>query len=139
MPDLQTAQRHIAIDCNVGRALAFVGDAHNLPAWTYFFRKEIENESGRIRFETPIGECVTRIQTKRGADWAVARILSRFERGEESALMRFIGTGTGQTVASFHATFPPELPHNKRTALLEQLERELLRLKTILELKESAE
>jgi hypothetical protein len=128
-----SANRCIAINCDLGDALAFASEAANLPAWTFFFRKEIKREGDRIRFDTPLGECLTKIRIKHGADWAAACIHSRFASGEESARLRFTRNDAGQTLASFYALFPPNLPKVRRAAMLEQIERELIRLKAILE------
>lgn len=133
MLDNHSANRCIVIDCDLGDALAFAGQAANLPAWTYFFRKEIKRERDRIRFDTPLGECLTRIRTKQGTNWAAARIHSRFASGEDSVRLRFTRNDKGQTLASFYAMFPPSLPIARRTAMLAQIERELLRLKALLE------
>jgi len=128
-----SANRCVMIDCDVGDALAFVREVANLPAWTFFFRNAINRQDDRIRFDTPLGECLTRIRTKQGTDWAAARIHSRFESGEDSALLHFTRNNTGQTLASFYATFPPALPEKRRAGVLDQIERELFRLKAILE------
>jgi len=133
MPDKLSANRCIAIDCDLDVALAFVGEPANLPDWTFFFRKVIVREGNHIRFDTPLGECLTRIRIRRGVDWATAYIRSRFANGEDCAHLRFTCSEPSRTLASFYATFPPSLPKARRAAMLEQIERELLRLKLILE------
>jgi hypothetical protein len=135
MPDM--ASRRIRIACHPDAVLKFLGDAESLPAWTSFYKRCLGRERGGLRFETPLGESVTRVEIEHAPRGGRATIVSVFAERTERAEMLIEPSEEGDSAlaskVTFFVTFPDHVPPERRRTMLGQIEFELVRLKRGLE------
>jgi hypothetical protein len=124
--------RSICIRCDVDRAMNFLGDVETLPLWACFYKERLGRQAGAVRFTTPIGESLTRIETNWVDDVGRVTIISDFGLRVEQAVMLVEPIDVGCRV-TFLITFPDHVPPQRRRIMLGQLEWELLRLRTHLQ------
>jgi hypothetical protein len=128
----EQAARSVHIQTEPEPALSFLGDVESLPLWTGFYRQRLGREGDGIRFATPLGETLTRIETERVERGGRLTIVSAFVARVERAVLLVEPAGRGTRV-TFIITFPDHVPPDRRSAMLQGLEGELSRLKDRLE------
>jgi hypothetical protein len=127
--------RSVLIRASLEKVRTFLTEVGNLPRWTRFFQEEERIDGERMKFNTPIGSCVTRILTRNFGAGFDCQIVSQFDQSKEEALI-VVQSQVETTLIEFFMKIPATLTEDKRLALLKGLEAELQELKKILEAKD---
>jgi len=130
----EQGSRSIRIRCDVDQALNFLGDVDALPLWTSFYKKRLGRQGDMVRFATPIGVSLTRVETEYGQCGGQVTITSDFGVRIEQAVLLIEPVECGsRSRVTLLITFPDHVPLERRRLMLGEIEYELVRLRARLE------
>jgi hypothetical protein len=125
-------QRQVKINISLTKAYLFIREVENLPVWTRFFKRCISCSNAIGEMETVLGKSLTSIQEERTDSSVRLLICSKFDQGQEQAMVTIEGDSKQANVA-FYLKIPSEVSKERQKQMVSNLEAELHSLKQYLE------